>query len=306
MKKSFAVTNLNKKLPVSHVVGALRKLEEQISTDVQGQFDCKVRIKAGNAVISSDDLDIEFDVEFDDNTTADTAEITVYNLTDQTINQFAVNQRVTIEAGYGTDTGVIYTGYITQRKSHWEGIDKIMELRAVDDRSRVEMDVESITYAAGTKASYILKDLCGRVGLPIAVFKVERDYTYTDKVHVNGDLAREIQQFAEVCKVSAYICKSKIYVRSLKDGDNIRFDLSSDTGLLKVKEFEEEVESREEGYSDTVRGFEVEMLGQHRIQTAAIINLKSKSYNGTFRVKEGRHTYDYGGSFVTEAKIVEV
>ena len=306
LKNSRAITDLKQNTKVSRMITAFKKLDEQIQTDIDGQFDCKVKIRCGNAVVSSDDIDIEFDVEFDDNVEADTAEITIYNLTDNTINQFAVNNKITIEAGYGTDTGVIFTGYITKRKSRWEDVDKVMEVRAIDDQNREEIEVESISYSAGTKASYILKDLCGRVGLPIAAFNVVRDYEYTDEVSVDGDLFRAIQQYADVCKVSAYICKSKIYVRSLSDGDNTKFVLSSDTGLLSVEEFEDEVESREEGFTDTIKGFDVEMLGQHRIQTASIITLDSKNYKGTFRVKEGKHRYKYNGSYTTEARIVEV
>lgn len=306
MKNSRVITNVGSKPRVSHVIGAFKKLSEQISTSIDGQFDCKAVIKCENTVIRNDEIDFEFEVEFDDNVEADVIEITVYNLTDNTINQFSKGKKITVEAGYGTDTGVIFTGIIQQRKSRWDEVDKIMTVRAIDDQSREEMQVESITYRAGTKASYILRDLCGRTGLPVAVFKTVRDYTYTDETHVDGDLSRAIQQYADVCKVSAYVCKSKIYVRPLSDGDNTSFILSADTGLLKVEEFEEEVESRTEGYTDIIKGFNVTLLGQHRIQTASIITLKSKNYNGVFRVKSGSHEYDYGGSFITKAKIVQV
>lgn len=306
LKNSSAITDLKQNTKVSNMVTAFKKLDEQIQLKIDGQYDCKVKIKCGNSVISSDDIDIEFSVDFDDDVSADSAEITMYNLTENTINQFAVNNIITIEAGYGEDTGIIFTGYVTNRKSRWNDVDKIVEIRAIDDQSREEMNVESISYAAGTTASYILKDLCGRVGLPIAVFKTERDYTYTDETNVDGDLSGAIQQYANVCKVSAYICKSKIYVRPLNDGDNTQFELSSDTGLLSVEEFEEKSESSTEGFVDTIKGFDVEMLGQHRIQTASIITLNSKNYKGTFRVKEGTHSYSYNSSFTTKAKIVEV
>ena len=89
----------------------------------------------------------------------------------------------------------------------------------------------------------------------------------------------------------------------MKDGDNTRFKLSADTGLLSVAEFEEE--SSTEEYTDVIKGFDVEMLLQHRIQTASIIELDSKNYKGTFRVREGTHSYS-GSEFKTTAKIIQV
>ena len=105
--------------------------------------------------------------------------------------------------------------------------------------------------------------------MPVAVFKVSRDYTYKDEVSVDGSLSDAIKQYATVCGVSAYVCKQKIYVRPLKDGDNTHFKLSADTGLLSVSEFEE-TSDREE-YKDTIKGFEIECLLQYRLQTASII-----------------------------------
>lgn len=288
---------------VSKMITAFQQMTEQINTDVKGLFGHTVIIKSGNITINNKDLDCEFTVEFDDNTEADTANITIYNLSDKTINGFKSGAEISITAGYENDTGVIFSGYITYRHTKTEGVDKITTITAVDDLKRKNKEVESISYAANTKASYILKDLCGRVGLPIAVFKTVRDYTYTDEVTVDGSLSDAIKQYATVCGVSAYVCKSKIYVRSLKDGDNTRFKLSSDTGLLSVAEFEEESDTEE--YKDVIKGFDVELLLQYRMQTASIIELASKEYKGTFRVREGTHSYN-GTDFITTAKIIQV
>ena len=303
MNSSY-IENRNKNPKSSEMAIALTKLDEQISTEVKGQYGQTVIIKSGNVSITNTELDCEFSTSFDDDTQADEAEITIYNLTNNTINQLKSQQNITITAGYGKDTGVIFDGYITSKKTYWEGVDKVTVVRALDDGKRYNQSVESISYAAGTKASYILKDLCGRVGLPIAVFKVAREYTYTDEVTVDGGLSDAIKQYATVCGVSAYICKSKLYVRSLSDGDNTKFKLSADTGLLSVSEFEETKNSEEFG-EETVKGFDVEMLLQHRLQTASIIQLDSRNYKGTFRVREGTHTYS-GSEFKTTAKIVQV
>lgn len=303
MNKSKIITSPNTNLKASKMITAFQMLDEKIDTDIKGQFGHTVIIQSGNVTIRNSELDCEFSVAFDDNTAADEAEITIYNLSNNTVNAFKNNAKITITAGYDTDTGIIFSGFITFKKTYYEGVDKITQIKAIDDMKRLNKEVESISYAAGTKASYILKDLCGRVGLPIAVFKTVRDYSYKDEVTVDGSLSDAIKQYATVCGVSAYVCKSKIYVRSLKDGDNTRFTLSADTGLLSVSEFEEE--SNTEEYKDVIKGFDIECLLQHRMQTASIIELDSKNYKGTFRVREGTHSYS-GNDFKTTAKIIQI
>lgn len=289
----------------SHLVTAFNELSSEIDKgSTNRQFGRVAEISCGDTVINSDELDFEFDIDFDDDTEADEAEITVYNLSNRTINQLKINTKITVTAGYKGDTGIIFSGFITSSKSYYDDVDRITEIHAVDDLKRVEREIESISYSANTKASKILRDLCGKVGLPIAVFKPVRDYTFTDDVTVDGDLADKIKDYADICGVSAYVCKSKIYVRSLKDGDRTEFTLSADTGLLKVSEYEGKRKTKEYG-EETLKGYDIEMLLQHRLQTASIINLNSQNYKGVFRVLEGSHHFS-GDNFITKARIINV
>lgn len=302
MNKSQVIKKSSDSKRKSQMIKALKGVTKKISDDVKGQYGQSVKISSGAITISNKSFDIEFTVPFDNDTEANVAEITIYNLTNKSINEFKTKEKLTIKAGYKNDTGIIFEGYISKVKSYWDGLDRITEIRAVDSFERVEQEVESISYAAGTKASYILRNLCERVGLPIAVFKVREDYTYTDETTVDGDLSDAIVQYAKVCGVSAYVCKSMIYVRPLDDGDNTRFTLSVETGLLSVSEFEEEETINDKKV--ITRGFDIESLLQHRMQTASIIELDSKNYSGTFRVRSGEHSYD-GDNFITKAKIVK-
>ncbi len=290
----------NKK--ASHLVKAVGQLSEKININVKGQYGHTVIIKTGNVTIKNSELDCEFSIPFDDNTEANEAEITIYNLSSTTIKNIKQKAKITVTAGYGTDTGVIFSGYISAKKTYYEGCDKITEIKALDDMDLKEKDIESITFAAGTKASKILKTLCQKVGLPIAVFSIKRDHTYKDEETIDGGLMENIERLAGICGVSAYILKSKIYVRPLSTGDNTRFTLSVDTGLLSIEEFEEE--ETNEDYTDTVKGYNIEMLLQHQLQTASIITVKSKQVNGTFRVRSGSHEYD-GTNFITKAEVIK-
>lgn len=274
----------NKK--VSNLVTAMKSWNMD-TAQPDGQFGRVVKITS-NGVTIDNSLDLEFTVPFDDDTEANEAEIRVYNLTKTTIGRLRPNNEISITAGYKKDTGVIFSGVISTVKTRWSGQDKITTITAIDCENLKERDVDSIAFKAGVKASYILRSLVDRLGLPVACFKIRRDHTYKDAVTVSGGLMSAIKQYAEVCGVSAYINKRKVYVRHLKDGDNLGFTVDADTGLIgSPEEFTEEIQS--EDYTDTVEGIKFKMLLEHRITTASIIRLKSKDYSGTYRVREGEH-----------------
>lgn len=289
-KVSESIFESTKHEKVSSMMKAMQGWETSLATpDVKpdGQFGRVVKIQIGGLTLTND-LDLEFTVPFDDDTEANEAEIIIYNLTKTTISRIKTDEEISITAGYGSDTGVIFVGVISTVKTKWSGQDKITTITAIDDTKLEERDIDSISFNAGTKASYILKTLVGKLNLPIAVFKTRRDHTYTEAVTVSGGLMSNIKNYAEVCGVSAYINKRKIYVQHLSEGDDLGFTVSVDTGLIdSPEEFTEEVDN--EDYTETVNGVTFKMLLEHRITTASIIKLKSREFDGSYRVRGGQH-----------------
>lgn len=290
----------------SSIVEAMRLLEGEIplgteGADPSGLYGHTVVVQTGDVTVRNAELDCEFDIPFDDDTEANEAEILIYNLTDETLQRIQEGNPVTVTAGYQEDTGVIFSGFISKKCTRYSGVDKVTQIFALDSEDRREREIENIAYQANTAASAILNDLLARLGLPVAAFAPKRDYVYKDGKTISGGLMENIRKQALVCGVSAYICKGQVYVRSILEGDSLDFTLSSDTGLLELSEFEEELTA--EDFSDTVHGYEVKMLLQHRIQTGSILHIQSKNVTGDFRVREGSHTYD-GTDFLTVVKAV--
>lgn len=290
---------------ISNMVVAMEGWDEQITPDLtppSGLFGRKIKIKTGDVTINGATMDVEFSIPFDDDTEANEAEITVYNLEKTTLEQIKKDAKLTVTAGYGDDTGIIFSGRVSKKKSKYVGLDKQTVIYAIDREGEKERKIKSISYKKGVKASYILKDLIKRLKLPIAVFKMRKDYTYKDAVTVSGKLLENIKQYSEVCGVSTYIHKGKIYSRHIKDGDNIKFELSVATGLLESPEpFEEEYTG--DGKHETIKGYKVKMLLQHRVGVASKIKIKSKNVSGTYRVRKGTHSFN-GTDFITEVEVI--
>lgn len=306
MKRSFVVDGHGRGRD-SRVIEALHCLEGEISleteaADTGGLYSHTVIIQTGDVTIDNEELDCEFDIPFDDDTEANEAEIIVYNLSDLTIQNIKKDSPITVTAGYGDDTGIIFSGLISKARSYYSDEDRVTEIHAIDQANLKERDLQNISYAGGTPASRILQDLVGMVGLPVAVFAPKRDHVYKDKATIDGGLMENIRKYAGVCGVSAYICKGQIYVRHILDGDGLDFALSADTGLLSLSEFEEEQTA--EDFKDTVHGYEITMLLQHRVTTASLVNLQARNVSGAFRVREGSHSYD-GTDFLTKVKAIE-
>lgn len=231
---------------------------------------------------------------------SDEAQIIVYNLSDSTIKNIKRKSEISIEAGYKGDTGVIFSGYVLKVYTKPTGSDRVTTINCVDDMKT--KTVENLTFAKGTKASAILQSLLKKTNTPIAVFKVRRDHTYKEKVTVDGDLMQNIKKYAEVCGISVFVSKGKIYARHIKEGDNLNFTLSPDTGLIDtVEPFEEEQTA--EDFKETVKGYKGKCLLQHRLTTAGIITLKSKVTNGKYRVRSGRHIFNPDEA-VTEFEVI--
>lgn len=298
-KRVVAETNQKHISRLVSAMGDWRLMEPPLPT---GTFGRVATLNTENIIINSNDLDFEFVVPFDDDPEVNESEIKVYNLSKHTLGYIRAGKPFSIEAGYKNDKGVIMAGYTSNVVTKHDGVDKVTTIHVLDNKGTKDRSIENVSYSEGTKASYILRDLLNRLNLNIAVFSPRRDHTYKDKVTVDGEIMDSIKKYSEVCGISTYINKGKIYARSLNEGDNIQFDVSVDTGLIGTPEaFEEEVVA--EDYKDVVKGYRLKMLLQHRMTTAAIIRLKSLDVSGTFRVRSGKHIFNESEA-ITEVEVV--
>ncbi len=272
----------------------------------KGMFNRVAVIESGAVKIKSDEIDLEFEIPFDDDLEADEAEIRVYNLTKNTIKNLVVNKSITVTAGYKGDTGVIFSGVISKVITKRQGVDKLTTIRAIDSNDLKEKDLAEITYAKGTKASYILKDLINKTHLPIAAFEPKKDHTYKEKVTVNGGLMENIRKYSNVCGVSTYINKGKVYaqhiktyVQNISKGNTGYFNANADTGLINSpEEYTEEI-SGEGDTTETISGYELELLLQHRLTTGSVVKIKSFEVSGEYRVISGSHRFNDSEAITT-------
>lgn len=306
------------------------------------------KVSIGNMKFDGDDLEIRFNVPFDDDSKPNVSTLQIYNLTDNTINKITKGSNVSLNAGYKDDHGLIVEGKITSVVTKYEGVDKITTIKFKEgkDYSGTKVDENTadapkkyfvkkrvklkkpittktvaangrkytkttkyktikvakwrkqtmiITFGKGTKASTIIKRLAGILGIQFAEFNLPKDKVYKKGFKVTGKIESKLIAVVKDCDASMYWRRGKMVIRSIEVGNDEHFTLKSSTGLIETPEQYED---------DDYKGYTVRCLLQHRITTASIIDIESKTANGKYRVRKGQHYYD-GSDFVTEFEVIE-
>jgi hypothetical protein len=260
------------------------------------QFRRVVEVSVAGKTFRSKDLYIEFDVPFDDDASPNESVIRIFNLTQDTISRIKRNDILTINAGYEGDVGLLLTGRVAYTSTRKDGPDKVTSIYVLDSTDLTGVKIEEKAYSPGVTGRTILNDLIPMLKVPVGAFRLPTNKVYAEGYTVSGSIIDHCEEVARDCGAAFYINRGKLYVRPLTDGDDARFVLRSDTGLIGSPEYFEE--------DDGVKGYHIECLLQHRITTASIIDLQSKFVRGRFRVRRGSHVCNMD-TFTTTVEVVE-
>jgi hypothetical protein len=241
------------------------------------------------------DLHIEFEVNFDDDEKPNQSTISIYNLSTTSISRITKESSIILQAGYRSDYGVLVQGKVSSVVTNRDGVDKITTITLLEGQDYSgQKTPKPITFKKGTKADTIIKRLVQLLGIRLAEMKLPKNIVYKSGYTVTGNIENNLVEVVKDCGASMYWRKGAMVIRSIKEGTDERFILSEETGLLGSPEAFEE---------DGVKGYNAKSLLQHRITTASIIEIKSKTANGKYRAKKGKHVCS-GTDFYTEVQVI--
>ena len=263
-----------------------------------------VETSDGHLYFSNADLEVRFEVNFDDDEKPNVNTVTVYNLTKSTISKIKKNQDISVSAGYKNDYGLLVEGKITKVLTKYDGTDKVTTItfKVGKDYSGIKVTKAvsnapkklQITFSKGTTGKQIITKLTKILGIKLAEFKLPKNKVYKNGYKVTGQIENNLVEVVKDCKASMYWRRGKMVIRSIQTGNDEQFTLSADTGLIDPPEQFED---------DDIKGYTIRCLLQHRITTASIIQIKSSTANGKFRVRSGKHYYD-GNDFLSDFEVV--
>lgn len=241
------------------------------------QFNRKVELVIGNKSFTFPEFTIYFRVEYSDKDELNDAEISIYNLSNQTLNNIKKGDNVILNAGYEGDVGNIFIGIIDDVNTKQVRTDKITKILALDTSEQWIKSKVNKTYKAGIKASQILRDIVGLSSLIPGPLVLPNDVVYKRGRTINSKLPATARQICTDCGAKVQVTKRKIYIRDPKQGDNINFLFNSSRGLIGTPERFED---------DDATGYNVTALLNHRVQTDSIVGVQSSTANGNFRVRK--------------------
>ena len=257
----------------------------------------KCEIIVGNRHLNMGDLDIEFNIPFDNDEEPDVAQVKIYNLSDNSVNSISKEQNVIINAGYEGDVGTLFKGTLQKTLTKWQNIDKVTELHIGDGSQQWMREQISEAYSENTTSQEILGDLTGRFGLEVGRLDLVNNLTYLKGRIIDSSLKDAIKQVVKETNTAFKISKGRIFIMPFSEGIPTGFLLNKNTGLIGSPEVFEKEEN-----GQIYKGFKITMLLNHRITIDSIFSVQSETANGTFRVLRGRHINN-GSNFLT---IVEV
>lgn len=257
-------------------------------------------------------LEIDFDISFNDKEEPDVSEVTIYNLSEDSINEIKKQGYCIVNAGYREmgNKACVVSGDIEDVTTDWEGLDKVTKIKVSDGGKEWRKVKLNKTYAEGTKASLIMQDLCSVLGYEVVEIKPKEDITYKLGKTIKGYCSDSLKKLVKDTKSKMYINKKRITIRDEKKGNNIGFLLNSETGLvgnptLNKDDSEDKTDLREsekekKKNKEEKKTWKVTCLLNAKIETDSIIKIESKTCNGQFRVVSGKHTKDFNTELVVE------
>ena len=162
---------INWEIPYFYLLGMIR---------LSDFFGRKIVFVVGTRTITND-LDITFDIEFDDGPDVNISEVKIYNLTTETIMDLKKNSWGYINAGYGSDIGGVLTGVIKDVKTVWEGADRLTTVTMADTSDSWLTKEINKTYKTDVTAKQILTDAVNASSLKLGKISLP-----TNKVYKGG------------------------------------------------------------------------------------------------------------------------
>lgn len=237
-------------------------------------------------------LTTKFLVNFSEVPETDSGEVTIYNLSSDTLKKIKKNSVIRISAGYENDYGNIFYGQILDVATGWDNVDKVTTITLGDSNTNYRRMSYSRSFAPGTTNDEILRHLITRSGIGIGDFDTVVNPVYRNGLTVKGKLQTLITNHANIAKSRSYVNKSRIYIRPPRKSNTTSFLLDKNSGLVDAPE-QFEKEENEKKYI----GFSVKSLLNHQLNVDQVIQIKSRTANGYFRVSSGKHE---GGNYENE------
>ena len=245
----------------------------------------EVLIEDTNRSYSYPQLEIKFSGEFNQDAEPNLYEVTIYNLSKDSIQNIAVGNKIILNAGYQDDIGSIAAGFITKVETDTSKVDVSTTIEFQDASNRWLQTRVNRTFSGPVTAEYILRELTSDVGLELGNIQLNNNKTYQTGKTFRSSIASAIRQIARETGTPVNIANGRIDFMADGVGLETGFVLNSSTGLIGSPERIEDKDSRAE--------YKVRMLMNHNIRPRSVILVESTTFNGFAYIVKGSYNDDF-------------
>jgi hypothetical protein len=281
-------------------------------------------------------LNIEFDIMKDKSKEPNKGYVTIYNLSDETVNYLDQNQReslaVLFHAGYDGDNKLIFSGTVEFMQDSWEGVTRKTKLILGDGVLNLTTATTARSYRAGTPVDQVINDLISDLKLPKGRVVGSDGATLQHSMAFSGTASQNLANLAKNTGSSFSVQDGAVYWT--KEGSRfsqVMFEISEATGMRgsptpqnpepKKRRLAKQAEKKTKPKATTkdgkpnlpthsqVRedaGLTVETLLNGAILPESTIYLESRQYTGFYKVVQIKHRGQLeGGDWYTELALAE-
>ena len=253
----------------------------------------KAELRVDDKVIRYPELDMEFEINFKDNSEGNTGHCLIYNLSQKTIQKFEKDKSVILKAGYEGDVGTLLPGVIDSYKTRCTGVDRETELILGDHTDAWLNATVNKTWKAGKDAQTIAQDIIDLLPFDLGGFEIDNNITYEKGKTFSTICKTALEELAADVDAKLHLSRGQIYFRNPAKGTEEIVLLNSNTGLIS---------SPEPGNKEGKTIYDVRSLLNYRIWADSVVRIESKTANGLYRVIDGQHVLS-GDDFLTEMEV---
>lgn len=241
-------------------------------------------IRVAGRVFSYPDLDADITIEFSGGDEANTAGVSIYNLSERSVDIIRRGENIDILQGYRGDIGETFRGVITQVKTTMDGVVKKTEIKANDNLNKWGDLRINKTWKEGYNAADIISQILEEIDLPTRDFSVGKNKSYTDGKSFSCTAREALVQLALDTESKVHIDKGELVFRPFADYDNNEISVSSKSGLMAPPQ-----KSNLEGLETWI----LQSMLRYEVSTDSLLNVDSRTIKGLFRVVKGKHSPDW-------------
>lgn len=262
---------------------------------------------------------ISFEVHKDDSDKTNRGYISIINTSDDIVDYLEANINnavsVIFQAGYSEDSETpdgqiktIFKGNVERIEDFFDKETRTTKLILGDGSINVREALSSRYYPAGTPVKTVLRDLTKDLGLSIGNIETIDETKVTRKAYswmgksntIMKELAKELEADYSIQDGQVYIIKYNSLLRQ-----RVAY-LSESSGLIGSPQPLSQTEGKSQVDDVPTKGISVTCLLDGAIKPGSTIYVKSRKYDGAYKVTKVTHKGEYEGSqWISQIEAIE-